>query len=139
MFKGEQRKAPLPKIFIQAHIVLLMKLLPLKLARAVTGNSFQNEARRDVRLVGYVTPKISVHTAKVLALKGHVHKDQGNRKLPHVPWSSAQDPKMNNTTHECQKNPSHSKLLFLKRVNGPCELLANFAGGREEWSSPSEL
>ena len=52
IFKGEQRKAPLPQIFIQAHILILMKLLPQKLARAVTGSNLQNEDERDTRLVG---------------------------------------------------------------------------------------
>lgn len=62
IFKGEQRKSPLPQIFIQAHVVILMKLLALKLARAVTGKNLQNEARRDARLVGHLASKMSVHT-----------------------------------------------------------------------------
>lgn len=80
-----------------------MKLLPLMLARVVIGNNLQNETRKEVRPVGYLTSEMSVHTSKMLALKGQVHKDQGNRSLSHVLRSSAQEPNMNNTTHACQE------------------------------------
>lgn len=112
IFKAEQRKAPLPQNFIQAHIVMLVKMLPLKLVRAATGNDLQNKAKRTTRLVSYLTSKMSVHTPKMLALKGQVHKDQENRSLSHLPWSSAQHPSMNNTTHACQEKSTIQHPFF---------------------------
>lgn len=69
IFKGEQRKAPFPQICTQAHTVLLMKLFPLTLARAVTGNNLQNKTTKEASIVGYLTSNMK-NTSELLALKG---------------------------------------------------------------------
>lgn len=128
IFKAEQRKAPLPQNFIQAHIVMLVKMLPLKLVRAATGNDLQNKAKRTTRLVSYLTSKMSVHTPKMLALKGQVHKDHKEQKS----FASAMElcPASQCEQHNpCMpRKNNHSTSLFPKRANGPLEL----AGWREQ-------
>jgi len=91
-----------------------MKQLPLMLARVVTGNNLQHEARRDTRLVGYLTSKMSACASKMLALKGQVHKDQGNRSLSFVPWSSTQAPNLNNTTRARRERLFIQHPFFLR-------------------------